>query len=383
MLRSVAVVAVFAVTAIACTSASAAWTQVSISPPTGATESNLYGISCANGEVCWAVGDYHNASNEQEPLAAGVFKGVELPPNPGKNAQLIGVSCPTETTEELCMAVGRFTNKFGSLEAFAEKHTRTTGWVLQALTFPPGNTASELGAVSCPKKNECMAVGDYHNATGMHYLAEHWSGGSWTPEAPTENAGAEFGWLPAISCPEAGKCIGVGNYRESPYNLSNQVTETAKYESGWTVPGHPMTQGGTVPYIVFDTCVAMTKCMSAGWYTVGGGGTEIQTQNKAAVPASGWEQNPTPTGTGELEGISCWVSVTSCISVGQHVVGGSTVALGQRLESGIWEEFVLPGIGGSTANWLDRVSCLEEEICYAAGSYVASGKNHLLIERSF
>jgi hypothetical protein len=381
-LRSVSVLAVFAVMVIGCASASGAWTAMSISPPTGAKESNLYGISCANGEVCWAVGDYHNASNEQEALALSVYNGVQLPPNPGEKAQLIGVSCPQETTEEFCMAVGRFYNSHGTLEAFAEKHTRTTGWQLQTLTFPAGSTASELGSVSCPTIKECMAVGDYHDSkTGMHYLAEHWSGSTWAPEAPTEPAGAEWGWLATVSCPEAKHCIAIGNYRESPYNPNNQVTETAKYEGSWTVPSIPMSQTGTLPDIASDTCVTMAKCVSAGWSSVASV-NEIQIQNRIGT-GSGWTQSATPSGAGELQGVSCWESVTSCISVGQHIVAGSLSALGERLETGVWEEFVLPAISGASANWLDRVSCLKAEICYAAGSYIIGGKNHLLVERSF
>jgi hypothetical protein len=370
---------------LGCASASAAWTVKSNAPPTGAKESKLEGISCANGEICWAVGDYHTTAGVQEPLADSVYGGLELPPTPGKEPQLIAVSCPLGNGEELCMAVGRFINSGGSLEAFAEKHTRTTGWKLQSLTFPSGNTASEIGAVSCPTTTECMAVGDYHNATGEHYLSEKWASGSWTPEAPTEPTGAGYPALTAISCPAAKECIAVGAYRTTPYNPSNQVTETEKWSAGsWSPQGTAMFNPGSVPFIVSDSCITIKKCIGVGYYQ-GVSVPETMAQEWETAAASGWTQQTSLalSGANELYGVSCWTAITGCVAVGRHVASGVTSALGEELSGTTWTQITLPSITGATASTLDRVSCLEGPLCYAAGYYLSGGKNVMLIERNF
>ena len=138
------------------------------------------------------VGDYHTTAGVQEPLADSVYGGLAYPPTPGKEPILTSDSCPHENAEEFWMAVGKFINGGRTGSICREAH-RTNGWELQKLKFPAGNTASELGMVSCPTTTECTAVGDYHNSTGEHYLAEQWSStGGRSAEAPAAPTGAGY-----------------------------------------------------------------------------------------------------------------------------------------------------------------------------------------------
>ncbi len=202
--------------AFSCASASATWKVVSSTGPSGAKASRLYGISCGTGESCRVVGDYITSGGVQKTLAARLGVEVEFPPNPGgTEPALYNVSCPLSAHETFCMAVGSY-EEGGVPIALAEKWTSSGGWELQKLPFPAGNTASQLGGVSCHSSSECMATGDYHDSTGEHNLAEHWtSSGGWTAEVPAMVSGAGYPAFNSVSCPETEKCLAVGDYRNS------------------------------------------------------------------------------------------------------------------------------------------------------------------------
>jgi hypothetical protein len=391
--RLILVGLVVVVLGVACSSASAAWTVRSTSIPAGTTESRLYAVSCTTEKSCWSVGEYRNSSGVLEPIAWNpISASYALPPTPGKSPQLLDVSCPPATSHNFCMAVGRFTNTGGSLQAFAEKYTDLTGWQLQTLTFPAGNTAAELGSISCASENECMAVGDYHNASGEHYLAERWTsaaGGTWTPETPAEPTGGGYLVLTAISCPALGECIGVGEYRVSPYNPANQTMETEIYSSStWTRQGGISSapfapSSGTVPFIATDSCVSMTACAAVGYYNTTAGPLERMIWKKIAA-SPGWERVSQFALAGEtsLHGVSCWAA-TSCVAVGQNKVSGVGAAFAEAESSGSWSGITLPTVTGSSETYLNRDACLSSTFCFAVGWSVSSGVTSMLVERNF
>jgi hypothetical protein len=382
-----------------CASASAAWTILSTSVPAGTSESRLFGVSCWASVPCWAVGEYRNSSGVVEPFAWNPSTAIyELPPTPGTNPQLLDVSCPLAALNEMCMAVGRYTTSGGTPQAFAEKWTPSGHWVLQTLPFPAGNTASELGSISCALETECMATGDYHNATGIHYFAEHWTGGAWTAEAPAEAPGIGYQALTGISCPLSGggKCISVGEYRVSPYALSSQRMETEIYSPGWTYQGGPSGPGapffapgsGTVPVLATVSCSSFTLCVGVGYYTTSSGTLERMIWNKkSATP--GWAEQSQFALAGEtrLTGVSCRSS-TSCVAVGQHkTAAGVASAFAEELSTGTWSQITLPTGSGAIETNLNRDSCVTASgvnFCLAVGSSTSSGGvTSLLVERNF
>lgn len=382
------------VLALGCGSASAAWTIRSTTVPTGTTESRLFGVSCTSESACWAVGEYRN-SGVVAPLAEEPISGTYgLPPTPGSAPVLWDVSCPLSSSHDFCMAVGKFTNGSGALQAFAEKYTTLGGWQLQTLTFPAGSTASQLGSVSCATETECVAVGDYHNAKGEHYLAERWtSGGGWVAETPAESAGAGFPALTAISCPVTGECVAVGAYRVSPYNPANQTMETELFSSSpspqWSYQGGTIAEPfgpspGTVPFIATDSCTAMTECIGVGYYTNSSSAQEMMAWKKNAASSGGWErQTTTLSGETELHGVSC-ARVTDCIAVGKRKVFGVTTALAEELSGTTWSQITLPVVSGSSESVLNRDSCISKaSFCFAVGYAVVSGVTSLLVERNF
>jgi hypothetical protein len=375
---------------IGATSASAAWTAASAGAPAGTEESRLYGVSCT-GEICWAVGDYRPSPGVLEPFAYQTLSNTyALPPTPSKTAELTDISC---AASNFCMAVGQFINKSGNSEAFAEKWTVLSGWVLQALTFPAGTYWSEIFSVSCPTESECMAVGDYHDSTGMHYLAEHWKSGSWEWETPVEPPGSGYLGLTAISCPAKEKCVAVGAYRVPPYTTVIQKMETESFEAGsWTYQGSASSSQmsfapspGTVPFIGTDSCISTTKCSAVGYYTNSSSAFEMMAWEKSAT-TSGWEPQALPALVGEkiLHGVYCWAS-TKCYAVGRYKpTGGSWTVLAEELSGPTWTRIILPTVTGASESYLSRDACFEEKrFCSLVGWSVVSGVTSALVERNF
>jgi hypothetical protein len=355
----------------------AAWKIQTSVPPTGATKTELFSISCEDGKFCMSVGDYVSSSGTQEPLAE-LEGAAELPPAPsGTSPVLWGVSCPTE---EFCMAVGRYTEALGNPEALAEKWTLLGGWKLQTLTFPPGNFASELGYVSCPTATECTATGDYHNSGGLQYLVERWSGGTWAPEAPAAPAGAGFPYMQGISCPKAGKCMVGADYRSSgtgPW----QMTSYEWGGSSWTQRATAAT-GGTNSLTTTLSCPAISECVMVGHITNGSGIAETMAQAWSGT-APWTAQAPKNPGTAnELTGVDCPTSTTKCTAVGQSTTAGVTEMLGEELASGVWGVVSLEVPAGAKLSSMVRVSCIPSRpACIAAGYYVnAASETRMLIE---
>jgi hypothetical protein len=395
-LRLLLILMVVAALGVACTSASAAWTIRSTTLPTGTTESRLYSVSCTTEKSCWAVGEYRNSSGVLEPLAyQTVSSTYGLPPTPGKNPQLFDISCPQEIASDFCMAVGRYTNSSGSLRAFAEKYTLLGGWELQTLTYPSGNTAAELGSVSCPTEKECVAVGDFHNATGEQYLAERWTsagGGTWTPQTPTEPSGGGFLWMSAISCPGTEKCVAEGNYQVSPFGVAHQKMETETFtNTGWANQGGgtpaPFGPGsGSGPAIGADSCLSMTECIGVGFYTNTTPALEMMAwKGLTAAPGSGWTQQTTTALADEtqLSGVSCW-SVTACVATGQRKRLAVGTPLAEELSGTTWTQVTVPAPSGASESTFDRDACISSgSFCFGVGWSVISGVTSILVERNF
>ena len=86
-----------------------AWTMKTTANPKGATNSNLYAVSCSAVSTCMAVGMYEDAAAPHGIPFAEAWNGTawttKPAPNPkgGTNSGLYGVSC---SAAQACVAVG-------------------------------------------------------------------------------------------------------------------------------------------------------------------------------------------------------------------------------------------------------------------------------------
>ncbi len=193
------------------------WREVEVPSPPHSTSAYLAAVACSSDELCVAVGQYTTEALGSQPLAElwdGSHWELDLPLNPtgASNAELSGVSCAGSGA---CLAVGQYTLE-GRSVALAESLTGEGGvdpsatWSLEAAQLPAGATSSDLSSVSCTASEACAAVGSYHLATGGPVpLAELWNGFEWLDwRVPAPAGDAE---LADVACVSMRSCAAVGS----------------------------------------------------------------------------------------------------------------------------------------------------------------------------
>ena len=193
------------------------WSLQSVPFPLGVTGSQLAGISCKSATNCVAVGSSTTSDNQcsecgptvaQADFLNGSTWTVEPTPNPSgaSDTNLLGVSCATTTA---CVAVGIYgtTTSAGGLAEF----WNGSSWSLQQFATPPSALAALGDSVSCTTATACTAVGEAVDPSGNDSpLAESWNGKIWSAQSTPSPAGASGAELPGVSCVSATVCSAVG-----------------------------------------------------------------------------------------------------------------------------------------------------------------------------
>jgi hypothetical protein len=125
---------------------------------TGATSSELQGVSCSAPAACTAVGYYEKSANKARTLAErwnGKKWSIQRPVNPttDPNKFLYAVSC---SSARACTAVG-YTSGPTVWQATLAEHWNGSGWTVQQSPHP--GTDSQLQGLSCVATSTCTAVG--------------------------------------------------------------------------------------------------------------------------------------------------------------------------------------------------------------------------------
>jgi hypothetical protein len=147
------------------------WTTQTSANPSGANGAQLGGIACTSASSCQAVGQYADGSSVLHSLAEswnGSTWTVQTVPDPGGGAtdpQLFDVSCSGASA---CEAVG-WTTVSGTTQPLAAGWNGTS-WTLQSVPRPHDTSDAALVGVSCP--STCMTVGYsiYNGSTGISGL---------------------------------------------------------------------------------------------------------------------------------------------------------------------------------------------------------------------
>ncbi len=363
-----------------------AWEVLTTPNPSLAKASRLYGVSCENQENCMAVGNYVNSSGVQETLSERMKSGswsIIYPKNPvGTQPVLYNDSCPTT---EFCMAVGSFLKSPGEHQALAER-LKGGVWELQTLPMPAEEKLSELGMVSCPNTEECVADGDYHDSAGQHFLVERWTstgGGTWSVMTPAAPPSATNPGLVSIDCPGVKECMAVGVYTKEGVVLS--VADEWK-SSVWTIRSTVNPTGDTQFYPTSTFCKSLERCLMVGYYTNSLGAIVTLGEEWAgAIPA--WSMLSTLNSTNptnRLYGVACPSSFKVCYAVGESVKGAVTENLAEQFAGSTWSLTSIPAPAAATSSVLNRVDCgTEPNNCVTVGSYVnSSGVTLTLADRN-
>jgi hypothetical protein len=345
-------------------SASAAGRAVApaFSPTKLATHDNLSGVSCVSGSFCMAVGAFTSRAGGDFALAE-VWNGASW--RVLRSAETAGfldaVSC---TSVSFCLAVGEPGAAAGSplAEAWNGSTWRVVkappgGDNLSALSCAtasfcmgvPGNTVSNVAeewngrawhlmnmsgdscgvffcvlyGVSCPRAQDCMAVGTYTNHAGTVVLGKalKWNGRTWRntiPQSLAQNAG-----LTMVSCPGASSCLAAG-----PQNA------IAWDGSSWRQLAAP-----AALFVRGLSCPRTNSCM-----LVGGQGYGLRPASAQAWDGTMWRRlRPVQPGKSArvLYSVSCWRG-PACMAVGSYSTmptspNGNALTLAEQWNGTTWQ----------------------------------------------
>jgi hypothetical protein len=236
-------------TGIAYTLSSTGWASGAVIPlpvigdPPQALTETLNGVWCISSTACTAVGYYQDVGSLNEHVVIETLSGTtwtfdqslaETEPPGAISAELSAVSCTSLT---LCQAVGSYTSAAGIIQALAESQT-ASGWVPTTDMTPDDSAGSSLSAVSCTGAEACVAAGSYLDSTDAnHALTAILSGnGIWTDANLTDPDNSSNPGLTAVSCPDTGDCVGVGNATPTTGGLEPfAATEVVPAAVGFTV----------------------------------------------------------------------------------------------------------------------------------------------------
>jgi hypothetical protein len=185
--------------------------------------SSLQSVACLSPNDCNAVGTYYNGDHvhpfaEHWDAYVWTIQPTQEPPAYSGyyplGSWLSGVSCSTSND---CTAVGSYNNEtpdgMSTVDGTLIEHWDGSDWRIQASPPFPRFSNAALTSVSCPKPNDCTAVGSYlygyPDSPSTAALVEHWNGSTWAIQA-TPNVVGHSG-LSAVSCAKKAHCEAVGS----------------------------------------------------------------------------------------------------------------------------------------------------------------------------
>ena len=353
------------------------WRRQATPDPTGATTSELDGVSCVAADACEAVGSYDHGGREVS-LAEG-WNGTgwkqQASPDPvgASGVVLSGVSC---AAADVCEAVGSYTNSSGVGVTLAEVWNGTA-WKIQPT---PDLANSGLSEVSCPAVDACEAVGGSYTASSG--LAEGWNGAVWSVQ-PTPDLPDAHGNLLGVSCAAAKACEAVGASSERGDMIPDLLAEGWN-GAEWSVQDFPEAEPASDNELPSVSCGAADACEAVGTsYPIDAPGGPVPFVD--GWNGAKWSVQPTPAepsaaGT-SLGGVSC-VAADACEAVGSSYIqpepgngGGGSVALvlAEGWNGAGWTVQDSPGPTGVTGVSLAGVSCPAADACEAVGDSEVDG----------
>lgn len=335
--------------------------------PAGSVQSELSGIWCRSARACVAVGA--DNSGIAATTLAETWAGSTWSVTPAKNlvepqaSSLSGVSC---TTPDHCVAVGNYTNIFGTRPLTELWNGKT--WSITPVPSPAGTQAASLAAVSCAAADNCVAVGTSFNGTDNVTLAEAWNGSHWSITSTPNVEGAQNSFLSSVSCPAAGHCTAVGYYAIAA--VTNTLAETWN-GTAWSISNTPNGAGSAFTTLTGVSCPAVNRCIAVGGYITAPSSLAIAESWNGSTWAIQPLPSPAKAGGTFPQAISCR-STAACTAVGNYYNGTENVPLAEALTGTAWSVQAAPAAPADT-----NYSTLDSVSCPAAGDCVANGYSTL------
>lgn len=345
------------------------WSLQSSSNPSGASTSELHGVSCPTAS---AAGYFFNGAGVGLTLAEswnGTSWSIKPTPNltGAKRSTFNAVGCASAAS---CVAAG-YTLDSAGVELTLAEAWNGTSWAIQPSPNPTGARNSLLASVACPLPTACITVGNYVSSSDVKMtLAEARRGTSWAVQPTPNPAGATGSVLRGLACTSATACTAVGSY------VSAGVTRTlAERWNGtiWSIQTPINVTGATSNFLVSVSCTTATNCTAVGHYVNGAGASVPLAEN---WNGTSWAVKPAPVAAGAqgslLTGVSC-TAATACTAVGNSTgPSGASAPLAEAWNGTTWTIQTTPTPAGATAAALDGVSCPTATGCTASGYALAS-----------
>lgn len=337
---------------------------LSSTPNQGTGSNQLFATSCADPSDCVSVGDAASTGGVSplaEVLSGGTWTVTPTASIGSAIGILYGVSCSSSTE---CMAVGVQVLAGGGPadQPLAESWNGSTWSVVS--TPPVASGDSLLNSISCPKANDCVAVGHMFVQQTSQALVEQWNGSAWAI-APSPDPSFGDTKLFGVSCPTTTACKAVGTNDATGHDQT--LVETFDGAS-WTIQASA-DEGIAANALQAVSCASAVKCMAVGDF-VNNYGKSNQAENTLTESWNGtsWivvpSTNPNAAGDG-LDAVSC-PDVHHCVAAGSSFDGSTHFDLVESGNGTAWSTTTVPSPGASTSV-LAGISCSFYVNCQAAG----------------
>ncbi|HRI98386.1 MAG TPA: IPT/TIG domain-containing protein [Nocardioides sp.] len=316
---------------------------------------DLQDVDCSSPTHCVAIGTYRDDTFEFFPLIE-TWDGESWTPSSvavpdsgfTEETTLSDVDCPTA---DLCVAVGRYDDSvtFEDVPLVLEISAGT----VTLKTSTPAVATGQLWSVDCPTASSCIAVGDKSDAGGLVtplILAGPTSWSVASTSLPGDVASADpRASLDSVSCSGAGNCAAAGSYFTSNSKTQGLLQVLASPSTTWTPLAAPAPAGAaTNPQVQLRdvSCPAAGTCAVVGDYRVTGNGLRpllvrlsgtTPTITQGAVPADA-QGSP----SGSESAVAC-SSAQHCLGVGFYDVDlDQRAPLLSRLNNTTWSPLTGP-----------------------------------------
>lgn len=208
------------------------WSAVAMPQPagTGTDHTNhLAAVTCSSASECWAVGYLQSRQVTGNQILRWDGASWKRAPTPGPGSgtgfpsyQLYGVTCASGPS---CWAVGEITNHAGvHLDEALRWHAGK--WSQTSVPQPAGSHPNALLGVACASRTNCWAIGDLGEHSAQRNQAQHWNGRRWSIAKTPDPAGTTSGAvnvLSGISCATTSSCWTIGYAQPSGKTSLNEA----------------------------------------------------------------------------------------------------------------------------------------------------------------
>jgi hypothetical protein len=333
------------------------WEILSTPNPSGASDTDLYDVSCEPSmNVCTSVGK-STVSGADTPVAqrwngTSWSEQTAAKKSASTHNRLFGVDCPSETR---CLAVGNFQNSEGGPATLGELWNESK-WSVQTTPVPSEATSSELVAVGCNSTANCRAGGSAVIKGVKTAIVEKWVSPTWSLESIPIPEGAKSSQLDGIDCIWSNFCVAVGRYTTSGGSVKSLVMF---WNEKWSLQTLTDPEGAVESFLLDVSCTPTpNRCTAVGAWKNGAGERFPLAYRFDGVTTWTLQSTPNPSGSTEsvFQDVSCATEM-SCTAAGSSVSGGSTQTLAEKWNGTSWSIQGTPNPSGAAFSSLFGVSC--------------------------